>query len=1011
VLPLAFSQATDWKLVKVPVPENVQELSDIGFLLFHRAGDYWIGGLAEGTDLPKGGEILEAYKPGSRELYRVLLVSSGEMDKFEGKVTILFRGKNEVIFQAMPDQLLNLPEIKGEWIRITTVPKFLGYRGVRIPSTDDFHPFVQELVNQVDQVSYTDYLQTLEDFVTRNTHTSNCDSAADWILSQFQSMGLDAYYHDFTISGNIKHNVVGELPGVLYPDSVIFITSHYDATAGVPWTPEPVAPGADDNGSGTACVTECARILSQYNFEKTIRFITFAGEEQGLYGSSAYVDDLVGSNVNVVGSFNYDMIAYSGNDPLPPDLVIYADYNPLSQAMADKVAEAVITFVSNDVEPDIDINPSMGSSDHGPFWDAGLPAICGIEEQAWGPDFNPYYHSTNDLVVNCDLDYATNCTRAAIAALADYAVPIVSSGPYLSIFDTEFDEITGNGNGAPDPGETISILVTLTNVGDAAATNVSATLSTSDPYLVITQNSATYPDLDPQQTGVGSQAYILDISPVCPQGQWVTTELHITADGFTNAVPINFMVGDPIYDPTGPDAYGYLAYDPNDAPEYPVYDWVEICPDSGGLGTQVPFTLDDQTFQFDLPFTFRYYGQDFTRYTIAANGWVGMGDILQDDYSNSGIPNDDGPAGMIAPYWEDLSPQRTNSGGVWRYYDDLNHRLIVEYNHIEQYAPTGSFETFQVVLYDPAYYPTTTGDGRIRFQYKSTSGTVQSEGTVCIEDPSETMGLQYLYDGNYDVHAAPIEAETVILFTPPSSTPDMIVELTYQSGSPVPASGGNLYFDVYVENAGSVPVDYDAWLEIAYEGGSPTTVVQRHFDDYQPGWTINRPNTYFPVPGSYAAGDYTMTGKVGLHPDVAWDESGFPFTKEGLTGIADWTPFVPDGVPDPFGEILTNNSPQALPERFAVVGVYPNPFNPVAVISFKLPVASLVKLDVFDVNGRSVSSGRGAASGAQTTLTTEYFPPGMHEITFNGSRLASGIYIYRLTAGKYTTQGKMVLLK
>ncbi len=84
----------------------------------------------------------------------------------------------------------------------------------------------------------------------------------------------------------------------------------------------------------------------------------------------------------------------------------------------------------------------------------------------------------------------------------------------------------------------------------------------------------------------------------------------------------------------------------------------------------------------------------------------------------------------------------------------------------------------------------------------------------------------------------------------------------------------------------------------------------------------------------------------------------------------------------------------------------PNPFNASTVISFELPVAGQVKLDVYDIHGRQVSK-----SGSRTTPTTEYFSSGYHEVVFDGSGLASGIYIYRLEAGKFVSTGKMVLLK
>lgn len=288
-----------------------------------------------------------------------------------------------------------------------------------LPKTDDFSPYVAGMVAQVSQEQYTEYLQTLQDFVTRNTLTTNCDQAAAWILSQFQSFGLDAYYDAFTLSGQTKFNVIGELPGSVYPDSVLFITAHYDATAGQPLSPEPVAPGADDNGSGTACVIECARILSRYQFERTIRFVAFAGEEQGLVGSFYYVQHLLQANTAVVGSFNHDMIAASGSGSPPYSMSIITNNNPISLAMAAKISEAASTFIPWYMTANVVIAPGSASSDHYFFWQAGWAATFSIQAAAY-----PYYHTANDLLVNCNMEYAANFTKTAIAALADFAVPL-----------------------------------------------------------------------------------------------------------------------------------------------------------------------------------------------------------------------------------------------------------------------------------------------------------------------------------------------------------------------------------------------------------------------------------------------------------------------------------------------------------------------------------------------------------------------------------------------------------
>jgi hypothetical protein len=555
------------------------------------------------------------------------------------------------------------------------------------------------------------------------------------------------------------------------------------------------------------------------------------------------------------------------------------------------------------------------------------------------------------------------------------------------------DVAGGNGNGGLDPGESVFFTPTMTNNGWETGTGISATLTCNDPYITITQNASTYPDMDPHTTGEAVTPYAFEVSPSCPLEYSVTFRLEWTCDeGYTGSSSFDLMVGDPLYQPMGPDAYGYMAYDNYDEGG-PTFDWIEVDPNAGGSGTLLNFTQDDQTFQVSLPFDFQYYGQTYNTISVCGNGWVAMGTTTETDYSNSHIPDPDGPPAMLA--WEDLSPQQ--SGTVSYYYDETNHYFVVEYNEVRQYLPTSAFETFEVILYDPVYYPTTTGDGQILFQYNGVSDP--SQNTVGIEDPSETIGLELLYNGDYDSHVPELAPGVAVLFTTPTTMPELVIDLTYQSGSPVPAGGGNLYFDVYVENVGSTPANFDAWLDVEYGGGSPTTVVQRSFSNYQPGWSINRPDMFFPVPGSYAAGNYMMYGRLGNHPDEIWVEDGFPFVKSGDNFIAGFQPWVPNGVPDPFENIALADQP-TVPDEFTLSQNYPNPFNPVTTIAYGIPEGGFVSLKVYDILGRQVA-----------VLSDGYRPPGMHRVNWDASNMSSGIYLYVLQAGEHRLGGKMVLMK
>ena len=88
------------------------------------------------------------------------------------------------------------------------------------------------------------------------------------------------------------------------------------------------------------------------------------------------------------------------------------------------------------------------------------------------------------------------------------------------------------------------------------------------------------------------------------------------------------------------------------------------------------------------------------------------------------------------------------------------------------------------------------------------------------------------------------------------------------------------------------------------------------------------------------------------------------------------------------------------PVSYALRQNYPNPFNPTTVISYDLPAATKINLKVYDVLGREVA-----------TLVDGEMEAGVHQVSFDASRLASGIYFYRIAAGNYVTMKKMLLVK
>jgi len=346
----------------------------------------------------------------------------------------------------------------------------------------------------------------------------------------------------------------------------------------------------------------------------------------------------------------------------------------------------------------------------------------------------------------------------------------------LAYYEQRVEDPQGNNNSGADPGETVDLYVGLINNGWDDVTGIRAGLITINPYITIINDTSAYPEIGGFLVGQNLSPFVIEVSSSCPVNYSANLLLHVTAEsGYTDDINLTLLIGNPQLLPVGPDNYGYYAFDSHD-PDGPDFSWHEINPNLGGPGTELVFTEDEQTFQIPLPFSFTFYGQSHDTLSVCSNGWISPSVTTDTDYSNSAIPNADGPAGMIAPFWEDMSPQEF---GVVAYFNHVSqHRFIVEFSRTRQYSPNWAYETFEVILYDPAYWTTETGDGEILFQYLDMEDLGSS--TVGIENWSENDGLQYLYDGNYDENAWAITDNFAIRFTtgPTYSVPGGVADVT-----------------------------------------------------------------------------------------------------------------------------------------------------------------------------------------------------------------------------------------
>jgi Zn-dependent M28 family amino/carboxypeptidase len=257
--------------------------------------------------------------------------------------------------------------------------------------------------------------------------------AGQWIYDHFASLGLDASYH--TYDAAYGPTVVGELRGTTRPDDIYVICGHYDTYNAAN---QLNAPGCDDNASGTATVMMAARIFSQYEFEGTLRFIAFSGEEQGMVGSTRYAAQAWGAHENIVALINYDMFLHPSFDNAEPDPDYDLDIAHVrhTEWLADLMVEQLARYTTIEAETHLD---AKSYSDQKPFWDRFFGAI-GVSEntvdEIWGRS-NFAYHSPSDTIDNPDYDwpFALAAVRGGYATIASLAVPVPEPGT-LALFAT-----------------------------------------------------------------------------------------------------------------------------------------------------------------------------------------------------------------------------------------------------------------------------------------------------------------------------------------------------------------------------------------------------------------------------------------------------------------------------------------------------------------------------------------------------------------------------------------------
>ena len=320
------------------------------------------------------------------------------------------------------------------------------------------NPQVSKIVSEVSEQRIAETLKKLESFGTRYLFSSQDDpnrgigASRKWIYEQFRSYNprLEVSFDQYRLKKSIApgsripsdvdlYNVVAVLPGTTNKDQRIIISGHYDSVNNTrpPGSPAPEpggppapprdpnidAPGVTDDGSGTACVMELARVMSQYQFEKTIVFVAFAGEEEGLLGSTLYAEKARSLDQKIEAVLNSDII---GSDVGGDGRTENRRVNIFSEDPIDSSSREIARYMKEIGEryvPSMTVDPVFRADrfgrggDHTPFNLEGFAAVrvsTPVENFA-------NQHSATDTFAGTSPSYIARVTKVNGAVAASLA--------------------------------------------------------------------------------------------------------------------------------------------------------------------------------------------------------------------------------------------------------------------------------------------------------------------------------------------------------------------------------------------------------------------------------------------------------------------------------------------------------------------------------------------------------------------------------------------------------------
>lgn len=277
--------------------------------------------------------------------------------------------------------------------------------------TVDQGAVVRPIVAKAQEAEIRSTIDALAAYNNRYYTSATGVASANWIGARWQQLAKNmpgASLRMVTHSGWKQPSVVLTVPGSEKPEEIVVLGGHLDSIAGWGGGGNARAPGADDNASGIATVTEAIRLLGEAGFrpKRTLQFMGYAAEEVGLRGSADIAKQYKAAGSKVVAVIQFDMTNYPGSGE--PIYLLTDNVDPSLTAHLKALVEAYTGV------PAATTRCGYGCSDHASWTRSGYPASAAFESAF--DTMNKNIHSDRDTIGNAGGDAKHSVAFAKLAA-------------------------------------------------------------------------------------------------------------------------------------------------------------------------------------------------------------------------------------------------------------------------------------------------------------------------------------------------------------------------------------------------------------------------------------------------------------------------------------------------------------------------------------------------------------------------------------------------------------------